>query len=161
MAHSALALAPTPAGWQAWDVDLAEVDDLDGVSELLRETAEPATAVVLFVEENDEWFGIVRVVGEEDPRVYLSDRRATTTSDLASRVFSDALAAPEPGEDDDESSRPEIEPAGDADLLADLGTSGDKLAELTAEEGLLPGDVIAALTEAAGALDVVEALRGA
>jgi len=100
-------------------------------------------------------------VGEEDPRVYLSDRRATTTSDLASRVFSDALAAPEPGEDDDESSRPEIEPAGDADLLADLGTSGDKLAELTAEEGLLPGDVIAALTEAAGALEVVEALRGA
>ena len=145
-------------GWTAADVDLADVEDLDGVSELVREAGPTG---VLLVEEDDEWFGIVRVDGDDDARVFLSDRRVIETSDLAARLFADALPPVPAIDDDDESSRPEIEPAGDAELLADLGTGGDRLVELTAEEGLLPGDVIAALGEAAGATDALEALRGA
>ena len=160
VAHSALALtrAGVGAAWQGAEVDLAEVEDLDGATDLLREGG--ATGA-LFVEEDDEWFGVVRVEGDDDARVFLSDRRVLETSDLAGRLFADALPPVLPGDDDDESSRPEIEPAGDADLLADLGTSGGRVMELTAEEGLLPGDVIAALVESAGGTDVVEALRGA
>ena len=42
----------------------------------------------------------------------------------------------------------------------DLGTPPARLLELCAEEGQLPADVISALCEAAGCLDVLEKLRG-
>jgi len=160
VAHSALVLSrPDATGgtWSGAEADLAEVEDLDGLADLLREAGASA---LLLVEEDDEWFGVVRVDGDDDARVFLSDRRVLVTSGLAARLFADALPAPTPADDDDESSRPEIEPAGDAELLADLGTTGDRLVELTAEEGLLPADVVAALGEAAGAADVLEELRG-
>jgi putative tRNA adenosine deaminase-associated protein len=48
---------------------------------------------------------------------------------------------------------------GDTDLLSDLGTPGDVLLELCAEEGLLPGDVMSALCERAGCLDVLDEIR--
>lgn len=160
MAHSALALTRSSAAgsWAGSEADLADVEDLDGVVDLLRESGPSG---VLLVEEDDEWFGVVRVEDDEDARVFLSDRRVVQTSDLASRLFADALPAATPADSDDESSRPELEPAGDPELLADLGTPGDRLMELTAEEGLLPADVVTALAESAGAGAVLEDLRGA
>ena len=62
-------------------------------------------------------------------------------------------------EDDDDTPRPAAEAVGDTDLLADLGTSGDVLVELCAEEGLLPGDVVSALCERAGCLDILDEIR--
>ena len=87
------------------------------------------------------------------------------TSTLAERLFGDALPVVPPDEDDeddeDTAGRPDAEPVGDPELLADLGTPGDVLIELCAEEGALPSDVVAALCERAGCLDVLDELRGA
>jgi putative tRNA adenosine deaminase-associated protein len=146
------------SGWSGEELSLTEVEDLDMLADLLRDAS--GHVVVLFIEEDDEWLGIVRVSGEEDPRVFLSDRRSLETSDLADRIFSDALPVlPPPDNDDEDTPRAQAEPVGDTDLLSDLNTPGDVLVELCAEEGLLPGDVISSLCERAGCLDVLDEIR--
>jgi putative tRNA adenosine deaminase-associated protein len=168
--YFAAALARGPAGWSGEEVDLKEVEDLDGVIDELRAIDDEADTWLLFVEENDEWFGVVRVDEDGDPRVFLSDGRAMETSELAS-LLGEAATVTEPpeddaddeddDEDDDEEDAAQLsgEPIGDSDLLADLGTSSARLLELCAEEGQLPADVISALCESAGCLDTIDALR--
>ncbi len=65
----------------------------------------------------------------------------------------------EPDDDEEESIRPVAEPVGDAGLMTDFGTPADLLLDLAAEEGLLPADVLTALCEKAGCVDVLEQLR--
>ena len=55
--------------------------------------------------------------------------------------------------------RPEADPVGDADLLADLGISAQRLIALCAREGMLPADVTAELCQTLGCADEVEELR--
>jgi putative tRNA adenosine deaminase-associated protein len=87
-------------------------------------------------------------------------------SRVAGILYEEAAAQPvveaEESEDDDdeESMRPAAEPAGDAELVADLGTSSARLLELCAEEGQLPADIITAICERAGCLDELDQLRG-
>lgn len=159
MAHTAIAMSRDASGWSGEELSLYEIEDLDTLTDELRDGT--GSTVVLFVEEDDEWLGIVRVDGDNDPQVFLSDRRALETSDLADRIFADALPVlPPPGtEDDEDNPRPQAEAVGDADLLNNLGTPGDVLVELCAEEGLLPGDVVSALCERAGCLDVLDEIR--
>ena len=54
---------------------------------------------------------------------------------------------------------PDAEPAGDADLLADLGVPAGRLLELCAQEGMLPADITAELCQTIGCGDEVEELR--
>jgi putative tRNA adenosine deaminase-associated protein len=146
------------SGWDGEELSLSDIEDLDTLADQLREGS--ATTVLLFVEEDDEWLGIVRVSGDEDPRVFLSDRRALETSDLADRIFADALPVlPVQDDTDEDTPRAQAEPVGDTDLLSDLGIPEDVLVELCAEEGLLPGDVVSALCERAGCLDVLDEIR--
>jgi putative tRNA adenosine deaminase-associated protein len=56
---------------------------------------------------------------------------------------------------------PEAEPAGDADLLADLGVPARQLLALCAQEGMLPADITAEICQALGCGDEVEELREA
>jgi putative tRNA adenosine deaminase-associated protein len=146
-------------GWSGDERSLTDIEDLDGLTDELRDSSE--TTVVMFIEEDDEWLGIVRVNGDNEPQVFLSDRRALETSDIADRIFSDALPVlPPPGDDeDDDTPPPQAEVAGETELLSDLGTPGDVLIELCAEEGLLPGDVVSALCERAGCLDILDEIR--
>ncbi len=51
------------------------------------------------------------------------------------------------------------EPVGEVDILADLGTSATRLVELCAEEGQLPADIVSALCESVGCLEVLDSLR--
>jgi putative tRNA adenosine deaminase-associated protein len=159
VAHTATAMSRDASGWRGEERSLDDVEDLDALADDLRDDA--SETVVLYVEEDDEWLGIVRVSGDAEPKVFLSDRRALETSDLAERIFADALPVlPPPGGDDDEDTpRLQAEAVGDTDLLSDLGTPGDVLLELCAEEGLLPGDVMSALCERAGCLDVLDEIR--
>jgi putative tRNA adenosine deaminase-associated protein len=159
VAHSAIAMTRNASGWRGEEHELNEIEDLDSLTDEFRQGV--GTTVVIFVEEDDEWLGIVRIEGDDDPQVFLSDRRSLETSDLANRIFSDALPVlPPPGaEDDDDTPRPQAEAVGDIDLLSDLGTAGDVLIELCAEEGLLPGDVVSALCERAGCLNVLDEIR--
>jgi putative tRNA adenosine deaminase-associated protein len=165
VANLAVALVRTRGGWKGSELSLEDVDDLDTLADLMRELdgADTSPAVLCFVEEDDEWFAIVRLAGDDDPRVFLSDRRMTDQSELAERLFADAMPIPPPrneDEEEEESVRPVSEPSGDVEILDDLSTSAEALLELVAEEGLLPSDVVAAICERAGATEALEEVRG-
>ena len=166
MSYFAVALARTETGWSGEEIDLDEVTDLEALTDLLRDlTGDGEGPALLLLEEDDEYVGVVRVDGGtgslDEPRVFLSDRRAVQNSDVAAMLWEEAeLDDDVDGEDDDEeSSRPVAEPAGDADLLADLGTPSQVLLSLCASEGTLPADVLTAVCERAGCLEQLEELR--
>jgi len=171
VAYFAAALARTDSGWAGQELDLDEVEDLDGVVEEMRGVADEAATLLLFVEENDEWFGIIRIDDDSDPRAFLSDGRAIETSELAVMVGEGAAVTgaeedPDDEDDDEEEEEEEViraagDPIGDAEVLADLGTPAKRLLALCAEEGQLPADIISSLCESAGCLEVLEELRGA
>ena len=164
MSYFAAALARAEDGWTAQEVDLDEVPDLEGLAELLRElTGEGDGPGLLMLEEDDEYVGIVRVDGGtgslDEPRVFLSDRRAVQASEVAAMLWEDAPPASAGDDDEDEGTRAVAEPVGDPALLSDLGTSAQELLDLCAEEGLLPADVLTAVCERAGCLDALEQVR--
>jgi putative tRNA adenosine deaminase-associated protein len=162
--YFAVALARKASGWTGQEVDLDDVEDLDGISDLLRDMVGAGEGpALLLLEENDEYMLAVRVDGDGDPRSFISDIRAVETSELAAKFYD--IVTPEPVldlEDDDESAAPpEGEPGGDDTITSDLGTTSEELLALCAEEGNLPADVIYAVAESAGCADVLEELRGA
>ena len=170
MPHFAAGLSRRPSGWSGEELDLKDVEDLDGVVDELRRSGDDAEVQLLFVEEDDEWFAIVRVDEDGDPRVFLSDGRAMETSELGA-LFGEAAAVTEPPEsddeddadddddDDDDGGQTSGDPVGDPDVLSDLGTGATKLLALCAEEGQLPADIVSTLCENAGCLDALDALR--
>src|SRR3954469_22224072 len=148
----------TDGSWEGRDVDLGEVEDLDGLVDEMRRGSDDADVVVLFVEEDDEWFGIVRLDDESDPRAFLSDGRAVETS-VVGTLLAEAAAVTDPDDDDDdddeegeEEEEDEVlriagDPIGDGELLVDLGTPAKLLLALCAKEGQLPADIISSLCE--------------
>lgn len=163
MAHFAAALTRATDGWHADDLELERLADLDEVADELRDVAarHAGSLALLLLEEDDEYVAVVRVDGDHDPRVFLSDSRAVEGYRLAALVYDEAAAgAVVPGRDpDDETVAPTAEPVGDTELLADVGTPGEVLLQLCAEEGMLPADVITAVCERAGCLEQLEELR--
>ena len=164
MTYFAAALARTDDGWTGRELDLGEVEDLEALAEELRDlTGDTDGPALLLLEEDDEYLAVVRVDGGvgslDEPRVFLSDRRAVQGSDVAAMLWEDAGVEEDDQEDEDEGTRPVAEPVGDASLLADLGTSGDDLLDLCAQEGLLPADVLTGVAERAGFLEVLDGLR--
>jgi putative tRNA adenosine deaminase-associated protein len=171
--YAAAALARVGSAWFGDELVFDDVEDLDGVVELLREVVgDDADTALLFVEEDDEWFAVLRVDADGDPRVFVSDARVISSSDTAA-LFAEAAIesagaeddsddeeAAEDDDDDDEGTLADGDPTGDPALLSDLGTSPSRLLSLCAKEGQLPSDVISALCESAGCLDVLDKLRG-
>ena len=166
MSYFAAALARTPDGWTAHELDLDGVADVDEVADRVRDVDGDADTALLFVEEDDEYLAILRIDSDVDElRVFVSDGHAAATYAVA-EIFAGAVedpAAPAATEDDDEDDPPglDFEPLGDADLLADLGTPGRELIALVTHERTLPADVISEVCERAGCLDELETLRGA
>ena len=172
MPYFAAVLARRPAGWSADEIDLKGVEDLDGVVEEMRSVGDDdAELQLLFVEENDEWFAVVRIDDDGDPRVFLSDGRAMDTSELGA-LFAEAAEVASPDDDDlddeddddeddddDEPAQTSGDPVGDPELLTDLGTPAPRLIALCAEEGQLPADIISVICESAGCAEVLDALR--
>jgi len=166
VSYFAAALARTAEGWTGVEVDLDEIEDIEALTDLMRDlTGDAPGPALLMLEEDDEYVAIVRVDGGAnglgEPRVFLSDRRAAQGSDVAAMLWEEADPDEEAevDEDDDEGTRPVSEPVGDTELLADLGTSGPALVDLCAEEGLLPADVLTVVAERAGCADLLEQLR--
>ncbi|MFF0275855.1 MULTISPECIES: tRNA adenosine deaminase-associated protein [unclassified Streptomyces] len=176
--YFAALLARTEDGWEASDTELDDVETLSDLTELAREASDDDT-VIVFIEQEDAWFGIVRIEGEEDPRIYVSDGAAAARSsygeiltreilgddldDLVDELESLDLDGTEDGEpldgdaDDDEETSVAAEavpaaPVGDRLILADLGMSP---ADLLA----LDSDALAEIADALGAAEVLEAVR--
>jgi putative tRNA adenosine deaminase-associated protein len=164
VSYFAAALARTPAGWTAEELDLDGLTDVDAVADRVRDVGGEAGTALLFVEEDDEYVAILRV-DADDLRVFVSDAQAAETYPVAG-IFAGAVEeepAPPSDSDDDEEDEdpPDSEPVGDADLLADLGTPRRDLIALVTHERTLPSDVISEVCERAGCLDELETLRGA
>jgi putative tRNA adenosine deaminase-associated protein len=169
MSHFAAVLTRSGGDWSAEELSLDDITDLDGLTDALRDviSENDAMTAVLFVEEDDEYLAIVRMDADHEPRVFLSDVRAVDQSSIAAMLYEEAAAESledheEDSEDDDDeedTARAEADPAGDEDLLADLGTPGKVLLDLCAEEGMLPADIITAVCESLGCAEQLEALR--
>ena len=162
MSTKAVAMAREDDQWRAYDLDPKEFEDLDAMTDAMHDLGDGL--VVAFLEEDDEYLAIIRIDEDSsDPRVFLSDRRVLGTSELAEALLADALPVLAPSEDDDEDENHALlhaQPIGDLDLLADLGIPSDALIALITEEGMLPADVITAISERAGAGDILDEAHG-
>ncbi|MER6225969.1 tRNA adenosine deaminase-associated protein [Streptomyces sp. 900105755] len=174
--YFAALLARTEDGWEASDTELDDVETLSDLADLARESAPDADDTVLvFIEQEDAWFGVVRVDGEEDPRVFVSSAAAAARSSYGELLLTDELLGREPKDEADdldaldldgtEDGEPDAEedddadgsavpagPVGDAAILDDLGVSAKELLALS-------DDALSEIAEALGASDVLETVR--
>jgi putative tRNA adenosine deaminase-associated protein len=135
--------------WFPRNVDVEALETLDDLADALRAREVGDTEPVLaFIEREDSWWAVVRVDGDEDPRVFVSD-----VAGAAASTYSELLEI-----DVDEDDGPTGGCAGDIDLLADLGTSPQALQEMCDDE-MLPVDALAAVAEAGGFAEVLDSLR--
>ncbi|SDH71901.1 putative tRNA adenosine deaminase-associated protein [Sinosporangium album] len=150
------AFVRTPEGWSGAEIDLGSaeiVDDLgDAVQEHLGLVGDELA--LLCVEVEDEWFAVVRYQGDDEPRVFLSDAQAGRGDSLGELFAELADVAP-----DTESTDLGVRPAGDFDLLADLGVTAEELLELSMEEGVLPADTLSVIAERLAFADQFDRLR--
>jgi putative tRNA adenosine deaminase-associated protein len=182
VSYFAAAVIKDEAGWTAAEVSLADAADLEDVADRLRDVQPTADLSLLFVESDDAYLAILRLDNGEDLRVFASDVAFAEDSRLGALLLGDLgedpaelavaeLAAvsspPATSAADSADEEPplaafgEAEPAGDPDLLADLGVAQAKLLDLCAQEGMLPSDITAEVCQALGCGDEVEELREA
>ncbi|HET6212350.1 MAG TPA: tRNA adenosine deaminase-associated protein [Micromonosporaceae bacterium] len=183
MSYFAAAVVRGSKGWSATELDLSGAADVEEVADLLRDVHPDAAVSLLFVESDDVYLVIMRLDQGEDLRVFGSDSVFAEESRLGALLLGDIeipaleietleiedpddLTAPPAGGDDvveeePPAAEPDVDPVGDADLLADLGVSAHRLLALCAHEGMLPADVIAEVCQAIGCGDEVEELRDA
>jgi putative tRNA adenosine deaminase-associated protein len=148
MPYFAAVFARTDQGWLGTETDLAEAEGIDDVADLMREAALETTGdpVLLLVEEDDQWFAVMRLDDQDEPRVFVSDSQAGLTSGLA------GLLSQSVGEE-----ALDGEASGDTMLLEDLGVDAKRLLELS--ERALPGDALLAIAEQTGFAEEFDQLR--
>ncbi|MET8780222.1 MULTISPECIES: hypothetical protein [unclassified Streptomyces] len=176
--YFAALLARTEDGWEASDTELDDVETLSDLTDLAREASVDEDTVLVLIEQEDAWFGVVRVEGEDDPRIYVSDAAAAARSSYGEILLTDELLGREPGDDvadldsldldgtedgepedaDDEDtavadSAVPHGPVGDSEILDDLGVDEKELRILDAE------DALSSIADALGASDVLETVR--
>ena len=174
MSTFAAAVARGKNGWTATELELGDLADLDEVTDRLVDAEPDAEVSLLFVESDDQYLAILRLDEGEDLRVFGSDSAFADESRLGALLLGDIetpaldLAASFDEEsaskdDDDEPpvADPDVDPVGDAEILADLGVSSSRLLALCAQEGLMPSDVSALIAERLGFADDLEELREA
>ncbi|WP_372411879.1 hypothetical protein [Streptomyces luteireticuli] len=173
--YFAALLARSDDGWQASDTDLDNVETLTDLADLAREAAVDDDTVLVLIEQEDAWFGIIRVDGDDDPRVFISDATSAARSSYGALLV-DELLGRDKGEDDDldtldldgtEDGEPEAEdrdeepeaeeavpsgPLGDSRLLDDVGVGEKQLLALD-------GDALGGIADALGCTEVLEAVR--
>ncbi|MFC1410880.1 hypothetical protein ACEZCY_15820 [Streptacidiphilus sp. N1-12] len=187
MAYFAALLARTEDGWDVSETELDDVETLADLADLAREAAEDEETVLVFIEQEDSWFAVVRVDGEEDPRIFVSDAAAASRSAYGEIVLTDELVGRGAGDDDlddlvveldedaealdadtdedDEDEEAVVDPdglpngpLGDAGLLIEFGVGAKELMDMSVE-GSVPGDALSEIADALGCGDVLEAVR--
>jgi len=137
--------------WQATRLPAEVSADVDDLVRALRPY--PSECGVLgMVAVDEDFFVLVRVTGPQS-RLLLSDVTAADEWPLASSV-ADALDLPDPEEDDDP------QPAGDMEILADLGVTAIDLAVMLDDPDAYPDEVLGDIAERLGFGDAYEALVG-
>lgn len=149
MSYFTAVLAREGRGWTSHDVDVESLKDLGELTDELRAVADEDDPVLLLVEREDAWWAVVRVDGDEDPRIFVSD-----AAGAASSSYSELLEI----DHDDEEEPVAGACAGDLDVLADLGTPPDALTTMCEDE-VPPMDALATVAEAGGFGEVLDSLR--
>ncbi|MEV5104383.1 hypothetical protein ACFQ7G_11025 [Streptomyces massasporeus] len=178
--YFAALLARTEDGWEASDTELDDVETLSDLADLAREASPDEDTVLVLIEQEDAWFGVVRVDGEEDPRIYVSDAAAAARSSYGEILLTDELLGRDPDDGDDldaldldgtedgESDEDDDDaedgagtagaadvphgPVGDALILDDLGVSEKELR-------LMATDAVTEIAESLGASETLETVR--
>ncbi|MFF8937799.1 hypothetical protein ACF08O_24245 [Streptomyces paradoxus] len=179
--YFAALLARTEDGWEASDTELDDVETLSDLADLAREASPDEDTVLVLIEQEDAWFGVVRVDGEEDPRIYVSDAAAAARSSYGEILLTDELLGRDPDDGDDldaldldgtedgESEEDDDDaedgagatgsaesvphgPVGDALILDDLGVSEKELR-------LMSTDAVTEIAEVLGASETLETVR--
>ena len=171
MAYFTAVIARSGRAWKTRDVEVDDAKTLDQLADALRAAAVDDQPVLAVIEHEDEWFALVRVDGDEELRLFVSDLAASTHGHYAELLApaadvdtaADDLPDDEDGDGEDEDAE-EHEPtvsawAGDLDLLDDLGIGARTLRKLAEEKGDDPGAVLAEIGETAGFAELLEALR--
>jgi len=127
--------------WQVQELVHETLVDVEALSHALRRFPGDGGAVGL-VAVDEDFFVIVRVAGPST-RVLLSDITASDEWELAGSVV-DFLGLPSP-EDDDEQA-----PAGDLDLLGDLGLPAMDMAILLDDLDLYPDETLSEVARRIG-----------
>ena len=181
--YFAALLARTEDGWEASDTELDDVETLDDLADLAREaTADADETVLVLLEQEDIWYSVIRIDGEDDPRVFVSNAAAAGRSAYGEILLTPELLGREPeddsaldsltdldgtedgepdadtGADADSDADPDAPPGtpagpvGDSELLADLGVSEKQLLAMH-------GDAVNEIADLLGAADVLETVR--
>ncbi|MFF5844459.1 hypothetical protein ACIBQ5_07670 [Streptomyces massasporeus] len=178
--YFAALLARTEDGWEASDTELDDVETLSDLADLAREASPDEDTVLVLIEQEDAWFGVVRVDGEEDPRIYVSDAAAAARSSYGEILLTDELLGRDPDDGDDldaldldgtedgESDEDDDDaeagagtagaadvphgPVGDPLILDDLGVSEKELR-------LMSTDAVTEIAESLGASETLETVR--
>ncbi|MEO8105802.1 MAG: tRNA adenosine deaminase-associated protein [Actinomycetes bacterium] len=142
-ADFALSAVKEDGVWSVVPLPPAAADDLDQIIHALRQQPGDAGSIGL-LSFSEDFFVILRIRGGEI-QMLLSDVTAAFDAPFAGQVL-DRLGLPMPDGDDED----DIEPAGDLDLLEDLGASPLLMAELCDDLELFPDDVFGRIAEHLG-----------
>ena len=129
----ALAAFLEDGDWQVQEIASPAYDSVDSLSHALRQVARDEGAMGM-VAVDEDFFVLVRVTGART-RVLLSDVTAADQWELAQSAI-DFLGLPPPEDDDVEV------PAGDLDLLGDLGLHAIDLGALLDDVELYPDEML-------------------
>jgi putative tRNA adenosine deaminase-associated protein len=173
MSYFAAAVVRESESWSALELSLADAADVEDVAERLREVRPAAEISLLFVESDDSYLVIMRLDNGDDLRVFGSDSAFAEESRIGKVLLGDIsqpaidldvdvdVAADDDDSGTDRKLAADVDPAGDAELLTDLGVPGSRLLKLCRHEGMLPSDITAEVCQAIGCGDEVEELREA
>jgi putative tRNA adenosine deaminase-associated protein len=169
VAYFTAVIARSGAAWRARDVEVDDAATLEELSDALRSVSFADEPVLAVIEHEDEWFALVRVDGDDEPRLFVSDLGAAALSpygpllapaadvDSADDLDADDGDEEEDGDEDDE---PKVAAwAGETDLLEDLGVTGRTLRKLVEENGDDPGVVLGEVGETVGFVELLDTLR--
>ncbi|MGF1662410.1 MAG: hypothetical protein ACFCVG_08045 [Kineosporiaceae bacterium] len=174
--------AVVAGGDRAWDLVPVDLDDLEDASEVADAVllATGGRGAVAIVEHEDDWFALVRVEAEEDPRVFVSDVDAVAEGHYA-RLATDLGEGPDGvagldaggvADEDAEDAEDGVGGSGHLGEVADLGRAwggdpalledlGLPAADLTGlvEEAPDPGAAVVEIAKRLGFDDLVDSWR--
>ncbi|GAA2615127.1 MULTISPECIES: hypothetical protein [Streptomyces] len=181
--YFAALLARTEDGWEASDMELDDVESLSDLIDLARSAAVDDDTVVALIEQEDAWFGVVRVDGEEDPRYFVSNASAAARSSYGSMLTKELLGSDEEDDElddldldgtedgeedavaaftDEDADEDEVGGTGAEPVPAGpLGDPGllDDLGVTNKQLMTLDGDALSEIADSLGATEVLEAVR--
>lgn len=145
----ALAVYREDEQWQVNALPPRLADDLDGFVKALRQ--QPSEGVTLgMLSVAEDFFVIVRPLGSQ-VRLLLSDVTSAAQWPIARQVL-DELGLPAPEGDDLE----QVQPAGDLDIVADLGVSAMEMGALCDDLDLYPDEMLGDIADRLGFGDQLE-----